>query len=105
MFSYIELDREVEASSGHFGVEKMELGKDARVSLGEQVVVIGFGSGLPMKIDDGATVYANDAGNNLPHYSSDFAFKASFDTFGGNSGSGVFKADGTLIGIHVIGSI
>jgi len=103
-YAYIELDREVLSSSGHVGVQNMEIGEDVRLSPGDEVVVIGFGSGLPMKIDTGATVFANDAGSNTQPLSPDFSFKASLDTFGGNSGSGVFKSDGTLIGIHFIGN-
>ena len=103
-FSYIELDREVLSSSGHVGVQNMEIREDVRLSPGDEVVIIGFGSGLPMKIDTGATVFANDAGSNMNHHSPDFTFHANFDTFGGNSGSGVFKSDGTLIGIHFQGS-
>merc|ERR1719210_564421 len=40
----------------------------------------------------------------MNHHSPDFTFHANFDTFGGNSGSGVFKSDGTLIGIHFQGN-
>jgi len=101
-YAYIELDREVPASSGHVPVTSMEVDSSVRLSPGDQVVVIGFGSGLPMKIDTGATVFANY--DSPGHYSPDYIFKANLDTFGGNSGSGVFKSDGTLIGIHFSGN-
>jgi len=61
------------------------------------LVVIGFGSGIPMKIDDGGEVLSPRAG------SLDW-FGANLDTFGGNSGSGVFDATtGEVVGILVRG--
>lgn len=59
----------------------------------DPVTVIGHGAGLPMKIDTGGRVVA---------YGPDF-FETTADTFSGNSGSGVFLPDGTLVGIHVRG--
>ena len=61
------------------------------------VVVHGFPSGLPLKIAGGAKVRDGRAA------STDY-FVANLDTFGGNSGSGVFRADtGKLVGILVRG--
>jgi MYXO-CTERM domain-containing protein len=58
----------------------------------EAVTVLGFGSGLPLKIDSGGTVTdASVRGTNF--------FNTSLDTFGGNSGSGVFNGDGELVGV------
>jgi MYXO-CTERM domain-containing protein len=63
------------------------------------LIVNGYGSGLPLKIDDGATVRDPRAA------STDF-FVANLDTFGGNSGSGVFRSDsGALVGILVRGEV
>ncbi|MFH0902302.1 MAG: trypsin-like peptidase domain-containing protein, partial [Pseudomonadota bacterium] len=53
------------------------------LSNGDAVAVIGFGSGIPAKIEDGGRVY--DARGNTRDY-----FVASTDTFGGNSGSAVY---------------
>jgi len=58
---------------------------------GTPVTMIGFGVGLPAKIDDGGQV--------LLDVSSESYFIASVDAFGGNSGSGVFGADGQLLGM------
>ena len=64
---------------------------------GDEIVVIGFPSGLPAKIDTtGEVMHA-------------FAFDRSFfhatpDTFGGNSGSGIFDDDGLLIGVMIEGA-
>ncbi len=61
------------------------------------LVVSGFPSGLPAKIADGAWVRDNRAGT-LDY------FVANLDTFGGNSGSGVFlDQTGELAGILVRG--
>jgi V8-like Glu-specific endopeptidase len=63
---------------------------------GTPLVVIGFPSGIPMKYDDGGSVIDASA---LEVDS----FVANTDTFSGNSGSGVFTDDGTLVGILVSG--
>jgi MYXO-CTERM domain-containing protein len=61
------------------------------------ITVNGYGSGLPLKIDDGASVRD-------PRAASTDYFIANLDTFGGNSGSGVFRQDsGALVGILVRG--
>ena len=56
------------------------------------VSIIGYGSGLPAKIDDGGVVLDNEGGR------FDRFFLASTDSFAGNSGSGVFDAAGRLVG-------
>jgi V8-like Glu-specific endopeptidase len=67
------------------------------VAKGTPLVVHGYGSGLPLKIDDGGKVREPNAGEQKH-------FVANLDTFGGNSGSGVFRRDtGKLIGILVSG--
>jgi len=96
-WAYVTLDREVLPETGH-----VPAGVDTNVAPrqeGEGVVIIGSGSGLPMKIDNGGSVYDTRA-SKLDY------FTASTDSFGGNSGSGVFNADGSkMIGILVRGEV
>ncbi|NPC85575.1 trypsin-like peptidase domain-containing protein, partial [Pyxidicoccus fallax] len=67
------------------------------ISVGANVTVIGSGSGIPFKIDSGGSV--RDARASTLDY-----FIASTDTFGGNSGSGVYEMSGyTVAGILVRG--
>ncbi|MCP4504357.1 MAG: S46 family peptidase [Deltaproteobacteria bacterium] len=54
-----------------------------------------MGSGIPAKLDDGGRIVAT---RGLRDY-----FHATTDSFGGNSGSGVFNADGEVLGILVRG--
>lgn len=68
----------------------------AALAVGQHLNLIGFGSGLPAKIDTGGNVID-------PRASQKDFFVANTDTFGGNSGSGVFTDDGTLVGILVRG--
>lgn len=68
---------------------------DTGVTAGEHVFVIGFPAGMPLKYAPNATVH--DASN--PAW-----FVANLDTFGGNSGSGVYdQLSRKLIGILVSG--
>ncbi len=67
------------------------------MAVGANVAVIGSGSGIPFKIDAGGSV-RNARASTLDY------FVASTDTFGGNSGSGVYETDGyTVAGILVRG--
>jgi hypothetical protein len=67
------------------------------MAAGQNVAVIGSGSGIPFKVDSGGSVRDPRAGV------LDF-FIASTDTFGGNSGSGVYEtATNTVAGILVRG--
>jgi V8-like Glu-specific endopeptidase len=67
------------------------------LTAGQNVTVIGSGSGIPFKIDSGGSV--RDARATTLDY-----FVASTDTFGGNSGSGVYEMSGyTVAGILVRG--
>ncbi|MEZ4364405.1 MAG: serine protease [Kofleriaceae bacterium] len=67
------------------------------LSVGTGVAVIGCGSGVPFKIDSGGAV--RDARAGTLDY-----FIANTDTFGGNSGSGVYELGGhTVAGILVRG--
>ncbi len=52
------------------------------IAVGESVVAIGFGAGLPMKFSDNATVQTLV----------DFGFEADFDIIGGNSGGPIINA-------------
>ncbi|GAB4196344.1 MAG: hypothetical protein OHK0013_03450 [Sandaracinaceae bacterium] len=67
------------------------------VSAGAGLAILGFGSGLPAKIDTGGRVLDPRA-RTLDY------FTATTDSFGGNSGSGVFDlASGELVGALVRG--
>ncbi|MBC7172078.1 MAG: trypsin-like peptidase domain-containing protein, partial [Polyangiaceae bacterium] len=61
------------------------------------LTVIGFPSGLPAKIEDSGEVVN-------PRSAARDYFTATTDTFAGNSGSGVFDENGTLVGILVRGA-
>ena len=65
-------------------------------TVGQKLLMIGFPSGMPAKVDDGGTV-TNTNGNGYEF------FQGSTDSFGGNSGSGIFDENGTLIGVLVRG--
>ncbi len=93
-YAVIKLDRPVE---GDKAPVKFKLDKTA-VQPGDSVNIIGFGSGIPAKIDTGGKVTANRAS------SMDY-FEATVDAFGGNSGSGVFNAQNEVIGILVRGNL
>ena len=67
------------------------------MSQDQSLIVAGYPSGLPLKIDDGGRVRDPRSGT------TDF-FIANLDTFGGNSGSGVYDAaTKQLVGILVRG--
>ncbi|EOD24451.1 hypothetical protein EMIHUDRAFT_238496 [Emiliania huxleyi CCMP1516] len=66
-------------------------------TVGQKLLMIGFPSGQPAKVDDGGTVTRTGA-------SGYEEFTASVDSFGGNSGSGVFDENGILIGVLVRGA-
>jgi len=92
------LDRVVPASSGHFPIPFLTSEARARPA-GEDLVMIGFPSGLPMKIEDGGSVIQPGSGSLT-------SFRATTDAFAGNSGSGVFTKDlenPVMIGILVNG--
>jgi hypothetical protein len=62
------------------------------LTLGEPLVMSGFPSGIPLKIDAGGAVTNPRSGP------SDY-FVASVDAFHGNSGSGVYDASGRVVGV------
>ncbi len=71
--------------------------RNAPARVGQSVTVIGFGSGIPAKIDSGGAVTDLRAGNDY--------FEVNTDTFQGNSGSGVFDTQSRdMIGILVRGA-
>lgn len=93
-YAIIRLDRRATAAGKV--VRPVRTSRSALAS-GMGVVLIGYPSGLPAKIADGAIV-TNPRGATL-----DF-FGATVDAFGGNSGSGVFDTSGNVVGILVRGA-
>ena len=92
-YAIIRLDRQVHES--HIPARVRE-GDDA-VERDQGVTIIGFGSGLPAKIDTGGVV-------TNPRADARVYFNATTDSFGGNSGSGVFNDESEVIGILVRGA-
>ncbi len=70
---------------------------DEALEVGDPLLMIGCGSGIPFKIDDGGHV-TNPRATTLDY------FVGTVDAFGGNSGSGVFDEDLNLVGILVRGA-
>ena len=92
-FAFIQLDRPVSpllAEPAPINLDPLPLPE------GESLVMMGFPSGLPLKIDDGGRVSDPREGE------LDF-FKATVDAFGGNSGSSVYNSRGEQVGILVRG--
>ena len=92
-YAIIQLDRPVTAPHRPAPVRA----SSAALSTGDPVTIIGFGSGIPMKVDTGGRVVRPRAGDPLTF------FEASLDSFASNSGSGVFDGAGELVGILVRG--
>lgn len=93
-YAVVQLDRPASAD-GRLPVA-VRLGSGP-VAEGAGLAIIGFGSGIPAKIDSGGRVL--DPRERTLDY-----FTASTDSFGGNSGSGVFDlASGELVGALVRG--
>jgi V8-like Glu-specific endopeptidase len=92
-FAVLRLDR---AATPRFTPAPVRSGNTA-LTAGQNVAVIGSGSGIPFKIDSGGAV--RDTRSGTLDY-----FIATTDTFGGNSGSGVYETSGyTVAGILVRG--
>jgi hypothetical protein len=88
-FAIIRLDRAV---TDH---PPLPLRAGGRISEGEELSVIGYPSGLPLKFSDEGVIRNNDN----PHF-----FVTNLDTYGGNSGSAVFNSRTRLVeGILVRG--
>ena len=67
------------------------------LSNGDSVTVIGFGDGIPAKVDTGGVVIEPETENGG-------AFLSTSDTFSGHSGAGLFDSDGKLVGSVVRGA-
>lgn len=88
-YAVVKLDRPV------VGRKFFNYRTSGKIADGQNLVVIGYPSGLPAKIADGAAVRDNDNAN---------WFSSNLDTFGGNSGSAVINANtGIVEGILVRG--
>ena len=92
-FAIVQLDRAV---TGPHAPAPVRQGS-AAMTRGEDLTVIGFPSGVPAKIDAGGMVLN-------PRAAQRDYFKGNLDTFGGNSGSGVFNGTGEVSGILVRGA-
>eukprot|EP00002_Diphylleia_rotans_P000007 TRINITY_DN0_c0_g4_i1.p1 TRINITY_DN0_c0_g4~~TRINITY_DN0_c0_g4_i1.p1 ORF type:complete len:750 (-),score=154.03 TRINITY_DN0_c0_g4_i1:304-2553(-) len=92
-FAVVELDRPV-TNFAPVAVNPI----DARI--GDSVLVIGHPSGLPRKYAAGSSIFRDSTDPAHKYF-----FEADLDTFGGNSGSGVFSAaNREMIGILVRGA-
>ena len=87
-YAVIELDRKV------LDRRPLTFRKTGKISVGDEIAVIGHPTGLPTKIADGASVRSL----------SEKFFVANLDTYGGNSGSAVFNLKTSVVeGILVRG--
>ncbi len=94
-YAFIQLDRPVDSSVG----EPAQVTQSAEpLSLNDPLVMMGFPSGLPLKVDAGGFVSDPRGATRPLNY-----FRATVDAFGGNSGSGVFNSNGEQVGILVRG--
>jgi V8-like Glu-specific endopeptidase len=90
-YAVIQLDR---PATPRFSPAPVRSGL-ASVQTGDPLVMIGSPSGIPLKVEDGGRVRTPQSGNYIV---------ATTDSFGGNSGSGVYDADtGDLIGVLTAG--
>jgi V8-like Glu-specific endopeptidase len=88
-YAVVRLDR---PATPRFSPAPLSTG-NAALARGQNVAVIGSGSGIPFKLDSGGSV--RDPRSGTLDY-----FVATTDTFGGNSGSGVYETNGyTVAGI------
>jgi hypothetical protein len=90
-YAVIQLDRPVDAS-----LAPVSIGPSTALSTGQAVTVIGYPSGLPVKIDTASVLDPRAA-------TQDYIAMAS-DTFEGSSGSGVYDAGGDLVGVFARGT-
>lgn len=87
-YAVIRLDRRSDRAP-------LQYRRSGRASRGDDVLVIGHPSGLPMKIADNATITVTTPNT----------FRADLDTYGGNSGSPVFNQQTGLVeGVLVSGA-
>jgi len=104
-YAIVQLDRNVQSFRKPLPVKT----KTKRSKIGTPLVVIGFPSGAPMKIADGAKVKAYNIFELLTPIRSmirrAYYFNANLDTFGGNSGSPIFNQNtNEVIGILIQGA-
>jgi hypothetical protein len=92
-YAVIQLDRPVEGSQ-----VPVEIRPAVPLQEDDALSMIGFGSGLPAKIDSGASVAEP------PRAGRDF-FVANLDAFEGHSGSSIFDANHQLAGILLGGRV
>lgn len=92
-FAVVQLDRPVEGRR-----RPATFRADAPLARGDAVAMIGFGSGLPAKIDAGASVAAPST------MERDF-FVVNLDAFEGHSGSAIFDSENRLAGILLGGRV
>ena len=90
-FTVIQLDRPVEGQHAPVSIRPA-----SPLAIEESLAMIGFGSGLPAKIDTGGVVFDPRAD------SLDF-FVANLDAFQGHSGSATFDSENRLAGILIGG--
>lgn len=89
-YAVIKLDREVNDR------KPLKVRTDGKIDDNQKVAIIGYPSGLPVKIADDANVMENTIQS---------SFKTNLDSFAGNSGSPVFNTDTWEVeGILVRGS-
>jgi V8-like Glu-specific endopeptidase len=91
-YALVQLDRPVVPPRAPAGVRRL----DVPFELDADMTLIGFPSGIPVKVAANGRV-VDPRGDTLDY------FEATVDAFGGNSGSGVFDADGNVAGILVRG--
>lgn len=91
-FAIVRVDRKITAPNA----APLQVRETGTIGLGENIGVIGYPSGLPVKIafGDETVVMRHD----------DPWLIANLDTYGGNSGSAVFNKDGLVEGILVRGA-
>ena len=90
-WAVIQLDRAVPKELA----QPVKIAREGRIADDQRLDVIGYPSGLPLKYAPGAEIRRNDERA---------YFVANLDTFGGNSGSGVFASNtNELVGILVRG--
>ena len=93
-YAFVRLDRSAAPRFSPVRVAR----SNAPTAAGQSITVIGFGSGIPAKIDSGGTV------TDIRASAGDF-FEVNSDTFSGNSGSGVFDTTTReMLGILVRGA-
>jgi V8-like Glu-specific endopeptidase len=92
-FAIVRVDRKITAA----GAVPVTVRKSGAIKKGDNVGVIGYPSGLPVKIAFGANTEVKRI--------NDPWLICNLDTYGGNSGSAVFNEDGTVVeGILVRGA-